>query len=246
MKQSLFNAMCVIMTASAIVMGCTKQTSDSEVQQKSQNSEQNLVSDKNLRMSDADLIDIIQQRNPSYPKIQDVEDLLIDNCRLSSSVLRTLIANSRYPDYMVETFAVLSAPLSSSDLTYLHTIRPTISTTAVTAAASINIPDYDFLIVNLSPRKVMFAKNMIKTSTCTDGCGESEITGQDFLIVDLTSATVGLDPNEIRPCKSTTAGWVCGTPTYVHLVSTDGTNAKWTVICKQSTDHCIPKVTSAL
>lgn len=73
---------------------------------------------KNLMLSDSQLIEIIQGDNLNFSRLEEIEDVLIDNSKLNSLVIRAMIDETRMPNYMVETVMILSAPISNSDLAY--------------------------------------------------------------------------------------------------------------------------------
>lgn len=242
MKKLIYGVAFVAISAGAVLVACSKQELNPTTTKKT---ETTTSVEKSGGLSDADLIKIIKGQNSNYPTLEDIEGALLDNCKLSSSVIRAMIDESRIPNYMVETVMVLSAPISSGDLAYLHTGRPTLSTTAIVAAASIDLTNVNFAIVNTSPRQILFAKNMVKRSTCTNGCGESEVSGTNFVVLDLTSTTTPLDPAEMKPCESG-GKWICGTAKKVQIVGTDGTTATYKVTCTQSTEKCFRDVADAV
>jgi hypothetical protein len=244
MKKVIFGISFLVIAGASILVACNKQNLNLN-QSNTVKTEQTPSVEKLGGLSDADLINIIHGSDPSYPTLEDIELVLLDNCKLSSSVVRAMIAESRIPNYMIETVMVLSAPISSGDLTYLNTVRPTLSTTAIVAAASVDLTNLNYAIVNTSPRQLLFAKNMVKKSLCTDGCGESEMKGQNFIVLDLTSITTPLDPAEMKPCESG-GKWVCGTAKRVRLTGTDGTTSTYSVTCTQSAEKCFKDVADAV
>ena len=134
--------------------------------------------------------------------------------------------------------AVLSAPISDADLMYLNSARPSLSTTAIIAAGSIDLTHLNYMVVNTSPRQMLFAKNLVKKSLCADGCGESEIKGDYFVVLDLTSTTTPLEPAEMKPCKDG-GKWVCGTAARVRRTGGNSTTSTYEVTCTQSSDKCL-------
>lgn len=243
MKKLIFGTAFFAIIGGAVLVACNKQ--EMNPNSTTAKTETTPSIEKSGTLSDADLIDIIKGRNASYPTLEDIELVLLDNCKLSSSVVRAMIDESRIPNYMVETAMVLSAPISSADLTYLGSKRPTLSTTAIVAAASIDLTHMNYAIVNTSPRQMLFAKNMVKKSLCADGCGESEVKGDYFVVLDLTSTTTPLDPSEMKPCVSG-GKWVCGTARRVRIQTTDGTSTTYSVTCTQSAEKCFKDVADAV
>jgi hypothetical protein len=194
--------------------------------------------EKSAGLSDAELIAIIKGQNADYPTLEDIENVLLENCKLGSSVMRAMMDETRIPNYMVETAMVLSAPISHADLTYLAVARPTLSTTAIAAAASIDLTHLEYMIVNTSPRQLLFANNLVKKSLCPDGCGESEIKGDNFVVLDLISPTTPLNPAEMKPCKDG-GKWICGTSSRVRRTGGSSSTSTYQVTCTQSSDRCI-------
>jgi hypothetical protein len=238
MKKLFKKASYFIMLNALFLVACTK----SDVLPDSTNTSNS--QGKNLMLSDSQLIEIIQGDNLNFSRLEEIEDVLIDNSKLNSIVIRAMIDETRIPNYMVETVMILSAPISNSDLAYLVSSRPNLSNSSIVAAANIDLNHSNFAIVNTSPRQMLFAKSMVKTSICEDGCGEGEIKGENFVVLDLTSSTTPLDPTEMRPCK-TGGKWICGTAKRVHLNGTDGTTATYSVSCTQSAEKCIRDIADA-
>lgn len=241
MRKLIYSTAFLAIIGGTVLVACNKQ----EVNPKTVKTEQTQSVEKLGGLSDADLIKIIHGLDANYPTLEDIELVLLENCKLSSTVMRAMMDETRIPNYMVETAMVLSAPISSGDLTYLHGARPTLSTTAIVAAASIDLTHLNYAIVNTSPRQMLFARNMVKKSLCADGCGESEIKGNNFVVLDLTSTTTPLDPAEMKPCESG-GKWVCGTARRVEIQSTDGTSTTYSVTCTQSAEKCFKDVADAV
>lgn len=197
--------------------------------------------EKSTWASDEALIDAIKGRNQDYVSIFALEDYLYDNARLSDDVVVALISESRVPDYVVETALVLSAPLSSSQLTLLANRRPNIS--AATIAKADNIPSsVGFAIINTSHREIIFGNDIVKkvkpgNEEC--GCGDGVITvGSNFTSVTLTSTTPPLDPAEVKPCTSSTGTWTCGDVVYADQTGGGPSTATYTIQCNQSQNKC--------
>lgn len=243
MKKIIYGGLFLAVIGTGILLACNK-----EVQQqhpaKAQTNQVLKGTTTRRILSDADLISAIKGQTPEFVNLSDLEDLLYENARLDDNVISTLIETSRVPDFIVETALVLSAPVSPAELSHLSTKRPTLSATAIVAAAAAK-SDANYVVINTNPRQVLFGKGMVKTSAC-DGCGEGTITTQsDHLLINLTSVTSTLDPAAIKPCRSGNTEWVCGTAVYVHLTGTDGTTAHFSVSCEQSSDKCIQNVQDA-
>ncbi len=242
MKKLIYGIGFLAIAGSTILVACNKEAvkpNSKMIEPKSSNLE------KSAGLSDADLIAIIKGQNADYPTLEDIEDVLLENCKLGSSVMRAMIDETRIPNYMVETAMILSAPISPTDLTYLSVARPGMSTTAIVAAASIDLTHLEYMIVNTSPRQMLFANNLVKTSLCTDGCGESEISGDNFVVLDLISTTTPLEPAEMKPCKDG-GKWICGTAKRVRRTGGDHTTSIFQVTCTQSSDKCIKDVSDAV
>lgn len=237
MKKLIYGVVFLAITGVTVLVACDKQ--NVVPTQATKKTETVSSIEKSAGLTDAQLIDIIKDRNADYPKIWDVEEVLFDNCQLSSSVLRTLADDSRFPNYIVEEMAILSAP-SNADIAYISAVRPTLATTTILSASSIDLTeDSQFAIDNTNPRKVFIAKNLEQTSLCTDGCGESEWKGQDFKILDLTSTTPPLDPVQRPACNP--GRWVCGRSIETRVV--DVQDGVWTVYtkCQESEERCVRK-----
>lgn len=235
MKKLIFGISFLAITGGTILVACNKQN---PIPNKSTKTETSSNIEKTGGLTDSQLIDIIGGRNADYSTVEDIEDVLFDNCKLSSSVLRTLAANLRFPNYIVEEMAVLSAPISDADLSYLNSARPSLSTTTIVAAGSLNLQNLQFAVVNTSPRQMLFAEDIKKKSLCPDGCGASEIGGANLIVLELTSTTTPLNPAEMKPCQSSTGKWTCGTAKEVRTVRTDGTTVTVQLTCTQSAEKC--------
>ena len=90
----------VAMTGGAILVACSKQDvkpnpAQPAISKTDGKKEHQSGTEKSGRLTDADLIDIIQGLNPSYTVLEEIEDLLLSNCQLSSSALRAMIADAR-------------------------------------------------------------------------------------------------------------------------------------------------------
>lgn len=243
MKRLIYGVAFLAITGATVLVACDKQ----DVTPNKATAKTEAVSniEKSGRLTDAQLIDIIKGRNADYSRVEEIEDVLFENCKLSSSVLRTLASDLRFPNYIVEEMAVLSAPISDADLSYLNSARPSLSTTAIIAAADIDLTHLNYMVVNTSPRQMLFAKNLMKKSLCADGCGESEIKGDYFVVLDLTSPTTPLEPAEMKPCKDG-GKWICGTARRVRRTGGDHTTSHYQVTCTQSSDKCIKDVADAV
>ncbi len=243
MKKIIYGIAFLAIAGTTILVACDKQAVKPNSKTVKTEATPNL--EKNAGLSDADLIAIIKGQNADYPTLEDIEDVLLENCKLGSSVMRAMMDESRIPNYMVETALVLSAPISNSDLNYLAVARPTLSTTAIVSAASIDLTHLQYMIVNTSPRQMLFANNLKKKSLCLNGCGESEISGDNFVVLDLVSTTTPLDPAEMKPCKDG-GKWICGTARRVRRTGGDHTTSVFQVTCTQSSDKCIKDVSDAV
>jgi hypothetical protein len=234
MKKIIYGFTFAIIASGATLVACNKQ----EVKLPTKHSESIQNTEKSL--SDAQLISIINGLDPNYTKIEEIEEVLFDNCKLSSTVLRSLIDKSKFPDYIIEEMMILSAPISSSDLTYLQSVRPTLSSTTITKAASTDITNSEFSIVNLNPRQIFVAKGLTQKSLCTNGCGESEWKGTDFQILTLTSTTTPLDPTEMVSCDA--GKWVCGKTVESRIVLNEGSTTIVVTKCEGTEERCVRKV----
>lgn len=243
MKKLIYGVALLAITSGAVLVACNKQNPNPN--QTTAKTEIPLNVEKTGRLTDAQLIDIIKGRDASYTKVEEIEEVLFENCKLRSSVLRTLADDLRFPNYIVEEMAVLSAPISDADLSYLNSARPTLSTTAIISAGSLDLTKLKYSVVNTSPRQMLFAENLMKKSLCVDGCGESEIKGENFVVLDLTSTTTPLDPAEMKPCKDG-GKWICGTARRVRRTGGDHTTSVYQVTCTQSADKCIKDVADAV
>lgn len=243
MKKLIYGVIFLVIAGGTLLVACNKQNV-TPVQVNSK-AEKSPSIEKMGGLTDMQLIDIIKGRNADYTRIEDIEEILFDNCKLSSSVLHVLADDLRFPNYIVEEMAILSAPISDADLSYLNLVRPTLSVTAIISSGSLDLTNLNYLVVNTSPRQILFAKNMRRKALCTDGCGESEIRGENFVVLDLTSTTTPLNPGEMRPCKDG-GKWICGTAKSTRLVSTDGTTSTWIVTCTQSNERCCKDIADAV
>ena len=243
MKKFIYAGALLAVVGIGTLVACSKENTTKNPSPKT---EANILKNGGTRtiLTDAQLIAAIKGEMPDYLNLSDLEDLLYGNSKLSDNVISTLIEISRVPDFIVETALVLSAPVSSTELSHLSSQRPALKHTAIIAAADAK-DDANYVVINTNPRQVLFGRGMVKSSSCED-CGEGTITTQsDNLLINLTSTTTPLEPAEMKPCKSSNTSWVCGTAKLVHLNSTDGTNANYSVTCQQSTDKCIQNVQSA-
>lgn len=243
MKKLIYGTTFIALIGGVVLVACNKQ--DVKPQSKTVRIEEPKDLEKTGGLSDADLIDIIKGQNADYSTLEDIEDVLLENCKLGSSVMRAMIDETRIPNYMVETVMILSAPISNADLTYLSVARPTLPTNVIVASASIDLTHLQYMIVNTSPRQLLFANNLKKKSLCPDGCGESEIKGDNFIVLDLVSPTTPLNPAEMKPCKDG-GKWICGTARRVKRTGGDSTTSTYTVTCTQSAEKCIKDVADAV
>lgn len=196
--------------------------------------------EKSTGLTDTQLIDLIQGRNPDYSKLEQIEEVLFEHCRLSSSVLHALIDETRFPDYVVEEMMVLSTP-SSADLAYLMVVRPSLITNTIQSASGMDLTTSQFAIVNRNPRQVFIARNLTRSSLCPDGCGDSQWVGDDFSILDLTSVTTPLNPAEMISCNE--GKWICGVSVETRIIIIDGNTSTVVTKCKKNEEKCIRKVT---
>lgn len=189
-------------------------------------------------LTDFQLIEIIKGRNRNYSKTEAIEEVLFDNCRLSSPVLRALIDEKRFPDYIVEEMMILSAP-SGTDISYLTNSRPGLATATIVSSTTIDWTASQFAVFNLNPRQIFVAKNLKQKLRCSDGCGESEWKGENFKVLELTSITTALDPLEMQSCNS--GKWVCGRSieTRIVLIS-EGVSTVYTR-CQTNEEKCVRK-----
>ncbi|WP_341905190.1 hypothetical protein [Fluviicola taffensis] len=235
MKKIIYGTAFLALLGGAVLVACNKQNAKPD--QTTSSTEVPLSIEKGF-FTDAQLIDMIKGINPGYTKIEEVEEVLFDNCKLSSTVLRTLIDEARFPNYIVEEMMILSSP-SSADITYLSSARPTLGTAAIVSASSIDLTTSQFAVDNTNPRKIFIAKNLKQNSLCTDGCGESEWKGDDFKILDLTSTTTPLDPAQMKPCNA--GKWVCGRSIETRIVMiSEGVYTVYTR-CQQNEEKCVRK-----
>ena len=236
MKKLIYGIVFFAIAGISVLVACSKQ----DVQPTPSKPQQLINIEKSGSFNDAQLIDIIKGRNSSYSKIEEIEEVLFEHCRLSSSVLRVLIDETRMPNYIVEEMMILSAP-SSADLTYLNTVRPSLSRTSIVAADNIDLLNSQFAICNSNPRQIFIAKGLTRTALCEDGCGESEFKGTDFVILNLTSTTTPLDPAQIADCNA--GRWVCGKLVESRVVLSDGTSTTAVIKCEGTVEKCVRKVT---
>lgn len=200
---------------------------------------QSISLEKSISFTDLQLIDIIKGRNTNYTKIEEIEEVLFDHCRLNSSVIRALIDEARLPDYMIEEMMVLSAP-SGADLAYLNSVRPSLSTASIVAASGEDLVNSQFVVFNLNPRQIFIAKGLTQKSLCGSGCGESEFKGTDFVIIHLTSVTTPLEPSEIADCDA--GKWVCGKAVESRIVLNEGSTTVVVTKCEGTTEKCVRKI----
>lgn len=196
--------------------------------------------EKSTGLTDAQLINIIKGFNPDYSKIEEIEEVLFDHCRLSSSVLQALIDEIRFPDYIIEEMMILSTP-SNTDLMYLEAARPSMVTSTIQATSGIDLATCQFAIVNQSPRQVFIARNLTQSPLCITDCGESEWVGDDFSILDLTSTTTPLDPAEMISCNE--GKWICGVSVETRIIIIDGNTSTVVTKCQKNEEKCVRKVT---
>ncbi len=236
MRKLSYSVVFLAITGIGILIACSKE----DAQPRESKTEQSTDSGKSGGFTDAQLIDIIKGHNTSYTTIEGIEEVLFDNCRLSSSVIRALIDESRLPNYIVEEMMVLSDP-SNADLAYLNSVRPALSTSSIIAATDADLLNSQFVVFNLNPRQIFIAKDLTQKSLCGSGCGESEFKGTDFLIINLTSATTPLDPEEIADCDA--GKWVCGKPVESRIVLNEGSTTIVVTKCEGTTEKCVRKAT---
>jgi hypothetical protein len=103
MKKIIYAFAFSVVTVSAILVACGKQ--DLSPNHSVGKKPENINVEKSI--TDAQLISFINGTAPNYTKIAEVEEVLFDNCQLSSTVLRALIDESKYPDYIVEEMMIL-------------------------------------------------------------------------------------------------------------------------------------------
>lgn len=238
MKKLIYGITLSIVTVSVVLVACNKQnvSPGHSAGKKPQNT------DLEKSVTDVQLISIIQGMDQNYTKIEEVEEVLFDNCQLNSSVLRALIDESKYPNYIVEEMMILSAPVTNADLTYLQNVRPALSTNTIVTAAAVDWTNSEYVIANSEPRQIFVAKNLTRKSLCDDGCGESEYRGTDFVILDLTSATTPLNPAEMIDCDE--GRWFCGKLTQTRVALSDGTNTVIVSRCEGSDGKCQRKASA--
>jgi hypothetical protein len=236
MKKIIFGLAILVTAGVSILAACNKQ----DVLPTSNKIDQSVNIEKSGSLTDGQLIDIIKGRNSNYSKIEEIEEVLFENCKLKSSVIQVLIDETRIPNYVVEEMMILSNP-SVADINYLRSVRPTLSTVSIVAAGSVDLLNSQFVVFNLNPRQIFIAKGMTQKSLCLSGCGESEFKGTDFIILNLTSTTTPLDPAQIADCDA--GKWVCGKAVESRIVLNEGSTTIVVTKCEGTTEKCVRKAT---
>jgi hypothetical protein len=122
--------------------------------------------DKNI-CSDSILMSTILGNIPDYVDLSALEDLLMDNASLSTTVLTSLMLEHRIPDDLVELMTVLSSPVNPLVLAKIRLIRPKINRETILSVQNVN-PTFGFTVHNTNPRSVIFGTNMkvVKNDSC--------------------------------------------------------------------------------
>ena len=245
MKKLIYGGLFLAVLGIGIV-SCKKNIQNSN---SSQNEQSANISQRTSesQMSNSDLINAIKGQTSEYLDIENLEELLIKNSRLNTEVLTQLILESRVPNYIVETIAVLSAPIDNSLIQLITAHRPSLSTTAIQSANVVN-PNAGFVLINTSPRQIIFGNGINKVNSDPNcNCGSARIdVASNSLNVTLTLAADNYDdPMPAAPCNSNNTDWICGTAKKVTYTGGDGTTATFEVVCTQSTKKCIRKVSDA-
>lgn len=236
MRKSHFAVVVLTAIGTTMLVACNKPHASLH---KTEPVENTMGIEKTVYLSDTEIIAAIQGNNPTCTTLDELDELLIANARLSNRVVHALIAEKRVPNFIVETALVLSTPISDDEMTYLSIKRPGLSNASIKAAAASSLED-NFTVLNTKPRQVIFGRDMVKSSNPDCDCGDGTITvGSHNLQVILTSETTPLDPSEIFGCNSNK--WICGTAKVTSSTTSEGL-ATYNVTCTPSNEKCMRQI----